>query len=584
MPIGLVPVIEADPPREETREMKRFRHLLVLLFAFSLVAVACGDDDAAETTTTTTAATTTTTAATTTTTSAPEEEKTLIIGTTDAISSLDGADAYAVHDWELLKNIGEGLIRWEPGSGDVLVPGAAQDLGSFSEDGLSYTIQLLPDLVFGDGTPLDAQTYADQINNRLLVLEGPNGVGPALGQPYVESVEAVDDLTIKFNLTGTWAFFPQLLAGAPYIPTNPTQFGAELNLFPEAPIYGNGPWYIESYDPAEQLVLLPNELYHGEAPALDRVIIRYFGDPQTMALAVESGEIDVAWRILGPELIAQLEEVDGLNVGTIDAGPIRYLIVNHVLAPTDDPNVRSALASLVDRDELSDRVFGGAVTPLYSQVPPGFLGATEAFDTMYGAPDIAAATAYLALAGYTEASPLQLTMTYPPEHYGAETADIFEVLKEQFEASGAIEVSLDPIEWSTYVGILVAGTDYAVGFLGWFYDYPDPDNYLSPFIMNGGLGTMVTDPETGAVIESVNPELLSLLVEAAANGDQAARADLYGQIQEIYASEVVTIPLFIQAEHIVYRDGVVADTGFSSPGTLNIGPTVEFNYITLDLG
>ncbi|HUV27022.1 MAG TPA: hypothetical protein VMW34_06615, partial [Anaerolineales bacterium] len=72
-----------------------------------------------------------------------EEKVTLIIGTTDAISSLDPADAYSVHDWELIKNTGEGLLKWAPGTTD-LQTGLAVDMPEISDDGLVYTFKLRP--------------------------------------------------------------------------------------------------------------------------------------------------------------------------------------------------------------------------------------------------------------------------------------------------------------------------------------------------------------------------------------------------------------------------------------------------------
>lgn len=572
------------------------RYLFILLLVLALVAGACAQED--ETTDTTDGeapvtteapdGTTTTEAMDETTTTAGEDvdTSTLIIGTTDAISSLDGSDAYAVHDWELLKNIGEGLLVWEPGSGDELRPGAAADFGEFSNDGLTYTIQLKEGLVFGDGTPLTAQDYAAQINNRLLVLEGSGGVGPALGQPYVTSAEALDDVTIQFNLSDSWGFFEQLLAGAPYYPLNPTQFpngdDAELVEFPEPPIYGNGPYYIEDYTIDEQTVLRANPEYQGDrTPTIETVIIRYFGNPQAMADAVQAGEIDVAWRILGPELLDQVESA-GLNVETIEGGSIRYLIVNHDDGfPGSDPNVAKAIAALIDRDDLSDRVFGGRVEPLYSQVPPGFLGASEAFDELYASPDVDAAVAFLEDSGYTADNPLQLQVAYPPEHYGGTVADAMLVIEEQLEASGAIEVELVAQEWSTYVGAVIGGADYDVSLLGWFYDYPDPSNYLSPFVDNGGLGTMVTNPDTNAGINATAQDLVDTLAAAAATGDQAQRETLYQEAQDLYADLVVTVPLWIEAEHVVYPDYVSGSDAYGTPETLNIGATIEFNYATV---
>ena len=318
-------------------------------------------------------------------TAAPPEKNTIIIGTTDTIASLDAADAYAVHDWELIKNTGEGLLKWKPGTTE-LQPGLAVDFPEISEDGLTYTFKLRPGIKFADGLDLTASLYASQLN-RLLTIGPtcPNNVAGALAVPYVESITAPDEETIVIQLKSAVGFFSQILAGAPYVPTHPDIFTAdECVLFPEAPIYGVGPWFISQYTQGEQVVLEPNPNYNGElTPQVDQIIVKYFKDPQTLSLAVQNGEVDIAWRFLGPELVGQLEGIPDLTVKTIDSGPIRYLIINHTMAPMDDPNVRSAVAAAIDRDEISDVVYNGKATPLYSQVPPGFLGASEAFDTMY---------------------------------------------------------------------------------------------------------------------------------------------------------------------------------------------------------
>jgi peptide/nickel transport system substrate-binding protein len=516
-----------------------------------------------------------------------EEEVTLIIGTTDSISSLDAADAYAVHDWELIKNTGEGLLKWAPGTAE-LATGLAVDFPEISDDGLVYTFTLRDGIQFADGLELTAPMYAEQLT-RLLTIgpECPNGVADALATPYVDSIDAPDDKTLVFTLKNPVGFFSQILAGAPYIPAHPDIFLAdECVLFPEAPIYGVGPWYISQITYAEQAVLEPNPFYNGELPAqVDQVIIRYFADPQTMSLAVQNGEIDIAWRFLGPELVAQLESVEDLSVNKIDAGPIRYLIINHTFPPMDDPNVYKAVAAAIDRDELSDVVYSGQAEPLYSMVPPGFLGANEAFDTMYASPDVDLANEYLSASGYTADNPLELELWYPPEHYGSETAAWMELIQQQLEATGSIDVTLQAQEWSTYVTALTGGESYPAGVLGWFFDYPDSSNYLTPFVYNGGLGTNVALAEEGSdfgvPINDTAAELLDLLEQADVEADVATREQLYEQAQEVYADLVTTLPLFIIAEHVNYRPNISGSDAHASPGTLNIGPTLEFNYSTV---
>lgn len=567
------------------------KKLLLVLFGFALLVAACASSEDTTTTAPATEETTTTTAAPeeTTTTAAeamacPAEGGggTVTIGTTDSIASLDSGDAYAVRDWELIRAFQEPLLKWVPGSADELELGIAASMPVPNEDGTAWTIELKDGLMFGDGTPLTADVAAQQLTRLLTISEtGPNQVGLTLGNPYVESIEAVDETTIQFNLVGPIAFFPQLLTSAAYTIPNPAIFSPdELNIFPDAPLTGTGPWIITDIVANESVTLEPNPNYYGDQPNVDQVIIRQFADPQSMALAVQSGEIDVAWRILGSEVAEELATVDGLNSEVVPAGPIRYLIINHVLEPTNDPNVRKALAAAIDRDELSDVIFGGAVDPLYSQVPPGFLGATEAFDELYGSPDLDEARAFLEAAGYSEDNPLQLDVWYPPEHYGVTTADGVLLVVQQLEATGMIDVNVQSQEWSTYVGALTGGEEYPVGVLGWFFDFPDPENYLQPFIENGGLGTLVTSKE-GDLTEGVSPELLTLLADSRIETDQAARAAILEQLQDVYAEDVVTIPLWIEPEYIVYRDGICGDAGLPNPQTLNIGGTMEFSYAVL---
>ncbi|PWB49477.1 MAG: peptide ABC transporter substrate-binding protein [Anaerolineales bacterium] len=513
-------------------------------------------------------------------------KNTVIIGVTDKLASLDPADAYAIMDWESIKNISEGLLRWKPGTLD-LEPALATDMGTISEDGLTYTFTLKDGIKFADGTPLDATMYAAQLNRLLTIGPGatcPNGVAGALVTPYVQSITAPDAKTIVFTLKNKIGYFVQLLATAPYVVSDPKTFPADTCvLFPEAPIYGVGPWYISQFTKDEQIVFEPNPYYTGDLkPQVDQIIRRDYADAQTMALAVQNGEIDVAWRQFSPDQINPLKAIEGLNVATVPGGSIRFLILNHTMAPTDDPNVVKAIASAIDRNEIADTVYGGNVEPLYSMIPSGFLGADDVFDTMYAAPNLDAAKQFLAASGYTETNPLKLEMWYPPEHYGPSTAAWMELIKKQLEATGAIQVTLQAQEWSTYVTALTGGQAYAAGVLGWFFDYPDSSNYLDPFVYNGGEGTNVSPAAEGTdygnPINDKAKQLVDLLAQADSETDQGKRADLYKQAADIYADLVASVPIFFNAEHIIYRTNITGTSTFAYPETLNVGPNIEFYY------
>ena len=249
---------------------------------------------------------------------------TIIIGTTDEVHSLDAQDAYSTHDWEIIKNTGVPLLKYAPGTSD-LIPGAAVDFPTVSDDGLVYTFTLRDDIKFADGTPVTAADYV-----RSWARIGLDGDVSGLMQLYIADVAALDDYTVEITLTAPFGFFTALAATAPMVPSNPNQFpDDELVFFPET-LDGIGPYRMVSYTAGEQMVLEANPEYFGDdAAIIPKVIVRYFADPTTMANAVETGEIDIAWRVLGPVEAIRLMSVDGLTVEKINAPTLRYLVFNH---------------------------------------------------------------------------------------------------------------------------------------------------------------------------------------------------------------------------------------------------------------
>ncbi len=574
------------------KQNRWFKYFALVVMA-SMILVACAP--AATPTTAPTQAVAPTAAPTQATapTTAPSKT-TITIGTTDKIASLDPADAYATHDWELLKNISVGLLAWKPGE-MTLEPALATDLGTKSSDGLTYTFTLKDGIKFGDGTPLDATSYAAQLNRLLTVgadaTKCPDAVAPSLATPFVKSIEATDAKTMVFHLTIPIAYFPELLATGAYLPADPKIFPADnCNLLPTAPVYGTGPFFISQYTQNESMVLEPNPYYTGDLkPQVDQIVYRFYSDPNTMSLAVQSGEIDVAWRILDTPIINDLKTVSGVTIGAIAGGGVRHLLINHTMAPTDDPNVAKAIASAVDRNAIVDTVYSGAVSPIYSDVPPGFPGATEPYDTAYSAPNLDAAKKFLEASGYSASNPLKLDVWYPPDHYGAGTVPAMQLIKTQLEATGEIQVTLKAQEWSTYLPAAIGGKSFSVCIMGWFFDFPDTSNYLDPFVYNGGQGTNATVAKTGSttgdpVSGAYNADatkLVDLLSQADVELDPAKRADLYKQAQDVAASMVLTVPLYFVPEFVVYRPNIHGSSSFASPETLNIGPNIEFNYATL---
>jgi len=483
---------------------------------------------------------------------------TIVLGTTDSISKLDPADAYSYHDWEILRNTNEGLLRLTPGTTD-LEPAIATGMPTVSEDGLTYTFELKPDLMFADGTPYGAAEVAASIN-RVIALDGD----PAwLVSAYVASVEAVEN-TVVFTLAERFDLFPLVVATVPYVVINPANYPADaIENFP-AQIMGNGAYMLTEYVVEEQAVFEANPNYHGTAPLTPRIIVRYYQDSPQMSLAIESGEIDVAMRSIAPTELAALRETEGINIVS-GPGSILFIAFQHQAEPGNDPNVRRGFAYAIDRDEIVDRAMSGTVEPLYSMIPPGFLGANEAFADVYGlGADVEAAKAEFAKSGYTEDNKLQVELWYPPEHYGDTAADVFAVFKEQLERTGVVEVTLQSAEWSTYIDAATNG-DYPIFMLGWFFDFADSSNYIDPFAECDGsdnMGIFYCTEQMDGFITAARAQV----------SDPDTRAQTYADLQQFYAEEAVTVPMYVGTVNYLYRDGVEG---------VVLGSALEFHFASL---
>jgi peptide/nickel transport system substrate-binding protein len=140
---------------------------------------------------------------------ASTQQNTIIIGTTDGITTLDVADSYDYWTWHVFQNTSEGLVDFERGTAKV-VPHLAESI-SVSPDGKEYTFKLRKGVKFWDGADFNADAVVFSLN-RAKKLNGPNGAWEALMYDVV-SVEKVDDYTVKIVTKGPDATFLSRLAG-----------------------------------------------------------------------------------------------------------------------------------------------------------------------------------------------------------------------------------------------------------------------------------------------------------------------------------------------------------------------------------
>ncbi len=474
---------------------------------------------------------------------------TLVVGTTDKLSVFDPADVYDFHAWEIWHNTGDGLLISVPGTAGEVQPGLAEKY-DVSADGKEYTFYLRKGVTFPDGTAFNADAVKGSID-RVIDMAGklnPPGEVAFLVTDYVDKVDKIDDYTVKFTLKGAYSFFPGLVASNPYKIIDPKQWSMD-EYQADNTSGGIGPYKITSWKRDEELVMEANPTYYGAQPKIGKVIIRYFADSSTMRIALENGEIDIAWKSLAPADMKSLQDVKGIVVEKQPGTEIRYVCYNAKTPPFDNKNVRTALGLMLDREEIADTGFQGTKVPLYSMIPPGFLGHEDAYKDS----DMEQATALLAEAGFTAEKPLEVPLWYSPTHYGDTEADVAALIKDEWEKSGVVKVTLQNAEWATYKEYRNKGS-MPVFLLGWYPDYIDSDDYTYPFGHTGatdGLGIFYSNPQMDKLLEAAQVEQ-----------DQTKRADLYKQIQELWLTENPTTPFAQGALFVAHKDtvkGIVLD-------------------------
>ena len=468
-----------------------------------------------------------------------QAEKIVVIGVTDKITDLDPANAYDFFTWEVLSNVMAGLVKYDPDTGKIV--GDLATSWDVQEGGKVWIFHLRQDAKFADGTPCKAQDVVRSIKRVMKIQGDPSW----LVTDFVDDVQAVDDYTVKFILKTPASYFLALVATPPYYPVHPNY--PEDKIASDATWGGCGPYMIKEWVRDEKLVLVPNPHYYGPKPKNDKVVITFYSSANALKNALESGQIDIAWRTLNPEDIQELKGKSGFNVIEVPGLYIRYVVIKTDAPPTDDVLVRRALAAAVDRNEIAQTVFKGTVEPLYSMVPKGLWSHVDVFKEKYGDGNLDLAKQLLQQAGYSEDNKLHIELWYTPTHYGDTEAQLAAILKEQWERTGMITVDVKSSEWSQYVDQLRSG-QMMVSLLGWYPDYLDPDDYLTPFLAssaNGWTGTGYS-----------NPTVDQLLKQAQTLTDQNERAQIYEQVQQILAEDVPYIPLIQGKLYVVTSDNV----------------------------
>ncbi|MEM9907285.1 MAG: ABC transporter substrate-binding protein [Cyanobacteria bacterium P01_D01_bin.44] len=477
------------------------------------------------------------------------------VGTTLSARTLDPADAYEIFPGILLYNLGDRLYTYSPGTTE-LAPQLATELPTVSDDGLTYVIPLRDGVTLHDGTPFTAEVMAFSIQRFM-----ENGGRPAfLLSEKIQSVEATGDLELTIQLKQPFAAFTSLLTFWGVTPVSPDAYTIGESEFKPDEFLGSGPYKLASFT-SDVIRLDVNEDYWGEAPGNQGIDIQVFTSPANLYNSFRSGDLDVAYQTLDPDQIAALErEAGSNNWQVIEAGStvVNYMSLNQKIAPFDDLNVRKAVASMVDRNLISDRAFQGQAEPLYSLIPKSFEVYEPVFETVYGDGDYEKAKEYLSEAGITESNPLTFEIWYPSA--STTRSVVANTLKEAIETNlpGLVNVEVSTAEAATLWGNVEEGV-YPSVLANWYPDYFDPDNFVQPFL-SCEQGSAEKLCEQGATQGNgsfyYSDKANDLLSKQSAELDETARNGFFKDLQQVMIDDVPYIPLWQNKDYVFAQDGI----------------------------
>lgn len=455
----------------------------------------------------------------------PKTGGTIVILGQDSIESLSPEDTGETVQWVPISNIFEGLYmvnemyELEPVLADSYEP---------SEDGLTYTFKLKPDVTFHNGDPF---TSADVLYTYNWIMDEANASTRLANFELVETVEAPDDSTVVVTLKeADVTFMVNVATTFIYPETYHSETGE--NDFKVNPV-GTGPFKFGELNPQQRVVLNAWEDYYRGRANFDALQIDVVPEAAGRMSALESGQADNSIWGLNAEDTTTLKES-----GDFTVFETRQVATNHFPLNNEHPflkekEVRQALLWALDRQAFADEIFLGQATVATSNLSP-------AIETYYN-PDVAQysydpdkARELLEGAGWVEGSDgvrekdgVRAAFTLMVFQGDTQRRPEAEVAQQWWQEIG-VECTLEEGVTSEILAGLREG-EYDAGLFNWVYGGTNGDPDARGTLSTGGANNF---------FQYSNEEVDQLLEAGIRELDQEKRIEIYKRIQEIIAEEV----------------------------------------------
>ena len=477
---------------------------------------------------------------------------TLVIGRPSDAISLDPALPTDNESAEVIFQVYETLVEWEPGTSTV-APGLATSW-EVDATGTVWTFELAHGVRFHDGTLFDADAVVFSLERQ----RDPSHPYYRRDFQYwpnsfknIERVEKVDDDTVRITIERPYAPFLANMAMFPVSIVSPTAVATHGDEYGAHPV-GTGPFVFLGWDRGERIVLGRNADYwrRDRVPSLERLVFETIEDPRQRLIALESGAIDLAVSIL-PEELQFVELHPGLVLHETPANNVAYLAMNMDHAPLRSVRVRRAISHAINKEPIVQLAFQRTAIAAEGPLPPSMWGhhkprATYAYD-----PGVARALLAEAEAAGEWQPGTELVFYVPstPRPYLPSPERVARAIQANLAEIGiATRIEVNP--FVKHLDHTRQG-DHDLCLLGWVGDNGDPDNFLQQL-----------DRENTVIGSAINVAFYrddlvhELLLQAQQADDRLDRERLYARVQEQIAEDVPWVPLAHSQVALAARDDV----------------------------
>jgi peptide/nickel transport system substrate-binding protein len=491
----------------------------------------------------------------------------LIIGVRNGPFSIDPHDAWDHTSYNVIEQVCEGLFSYNLSHPNKeIIPRLASDYGTWSNDGLNYTVHLRQNVFFHDGAPFNATSVKWNFDRLAYLMnatgELPMYTAPAFissvycwldGTPFINRTEEVDLYTIKFVLNKPFGGFEALLcfSGSYIISPLSTPFTTFLDTNSDQ-LIGTGPFIYDEFIEDVSVTFHSFENYWRTNSTITNLTLKIIQDSFSLTKALIDGEIDILLNPQ-PQYFENITSSENLQLTESEKGSwvIFYLGINNHLI---NRPFREAISYALNYSHIIDELRGGYVERLKSPIPKSMVYSNYSFNVptynLSKAREVMQSLGYgigwdvtpggIHEINWTSANFRTLNYTY---NVGSKfREELGNLTKANLEKIG-IKVEIHGDYWLDFAFKLLGLEGYTqdmleLFFIGWGADYNDPSQFINVLLSNRTYASEYNSAQYnggygGFSPYSVENDVELLMEQAISTINKDERKILYNKIQKL---------------------------------------------------